>query len=160
MSPGIRKYDPDTDRQGLRQCVVELQEFERRLDPRMPPGEEIADQYIEDMADQCARRAGKILISSVDGDIAGYIMILCKVSSGDLDDGDIEFGLISDLMVRETYRGQRLGEKLVRAAEAIARENGVTWLRINVLASNHIARGLYQRLGYADYTLDLEKTLI
>ena len=42
----IRDYEPSRDRDQLRACVVELQEFERGLEPRLPRGEEMADQYL------------------------------------------------------------------------------------------------------------------
>jgi len=39
----IRKFSSNTDRPGLRLCVVALQDFERVLVQRIQPGETIAD---------------------------------------------------------------------------------------------------------------------
>jgi len=42
----IRDYDPARDREQLRTCVVELQDSERRLEPTLPAGEAMADDYL------------------------------------------------------------------------------------------------------------------
>jgi hypothetical protein len=47
----IREYRAETDFDGLRRCVVELQDYEYRLDSRCPDGESIADAYIPDIVE-------------------------------------------------------------------------------------------------------------
>ena len=80
--------------EGVRKCFVELQDFERSLDPRMPPGVEIVDTYIPYMLNRCKMCWGKILVADVDGEVAGFVTILTKVKSDDIEEGDIEYGLI------------------------------------------------------------------
>jgi GNAT superfamily N-acetyltransferase len=81
------------------------------------------------------------------------------VQSDDLDDGNLEFGLIADLLVREAYRGTGLGRELMAAAESFAREHGVQWLRVSVMAQNTAARQLYASTGFAEIYVELEKDL-
>ena len=38
----VREYDPSRDGSAVRARFIELQDFERSLDPRMPAGAEIA----------------------------------------------------------------------------------------------------------------------
>lgn len=156
----IRRFDWATDAGQLRDCVIELQEFERKIDARMPGGEAIADDYIAEMLNRCRSCEGSVLVADDDGDIAGYVTVLNRVQSDDLDDGDIEFGLVSDLLVRDAYRGRGLGRDLVQAAEAFAISNDVQWLRISVMAGNHGARELYSSMGYDEIYVELEKGLI
>ena len=155
----IRKFDECTHLDGLRECLVELQDFERQLDPRMPPGSDIVDEYIPQMLDRCIECDGRVLIAEVDGEIAGFATILTKVSSGELEDGDLEYGLVSDLMVVKRYRSQGLGRKLLEEAESFARANGVKWLRIGVLAGNQAADKLYSSLGFSGIYIEREKDL-
>ncbi len=56
---------------------------------------------------------------------------------------------LGGLIVDERYRGRRIGELLVAAAEAWARENGFPTIIVhsNVLRTD--AHRFYQRLGYA-----------
>ena len=100
----IRPLNRQTDMDGLRDCLIELQDFEREIDPRMPPGKEIADDYIFEMLEDCETCDGAIIV-----------------------------------------------------ADDIARAKKVRWLRISVLAANHVARRLYTELGYKELHLDLEK---
>ena len=155
----ILGFDKTRHLSGLRVCVVELQDFERRIDPRIPPGAAIADAYIADMFKRCEECGGRILVAEVDGDVAGYATILPKVRSEQLKAGDLEYGLISDLIVLERYRGLGLGQKLLAAAEQYAKACKVRYLRIGVLAGNQVAESLYASSGFSPLYTELEKTI-
>ena len=155
----IRKFDEDKDTRSLRDCLIELQEFERRVDSRMPAGEEIADAYMSDMFLQCAMSRGTIFVADRDGRVVGFATLLSQCSSGELDDGDVEFALLSDIVVREECRAQGVGRQLLESAEAQARKDGALWLRVSVLARNRLARQLYESLGFSELYIDFEKAL-
>jgi GNAT superfamily N-acetyltransferase len=144
---------------GLRECLIELQEFERRMDPRMPPGAAIADAYLTDMFVRCGDCGGRILIAEVDGNVAGYATVLPRVRSEQIEDGDLEYGLISDLVVLENHRGLGLGKKLLQAAELYAKACKVRYLRIGVLAGNQVAQKLYASADFSPLYTELEKVL-
>jgi len=155
----IRKFNEATDTGSLRDCLIELQEFERSLDSRMPAGEEIADAYLSDMFLQCAMSKGSIFVADEDGRVVGFATLLSQCSSGELDDGDLEFALLSDIIVRKDYRGSGTGRQLLEAAENQAREDGARWLRVSALARNKLARELYESIGFSELYVDFEKTL-
>jgi len=158
-APLILGFDETRHSSGLRACLIELQDFERRLDPRMPPGAAIVDTYLPDMFDRCKKSGGRVLIAEVDGDVAGYATVMPKVKSEQIEDGDLEYGLISDLLVLEKYRGSGLGKKLLQASEQYARACKVRYLRIGVLAGNQVAEDLYASAGFSPQYVELEKTL-
>ena len=145
----ICDFDESKHLDRLRECVVELQESERLLDPRMPAGADIVDKYIPKMLERCIQSAGKILIAEIDGEVAGFATILTRVSSAELEDGDVEYGLVSDLMVAKTYRRQGLGRKLLEAAELDARAKDVQSLTIGVLTGNKPAYKHYSLMGWS-----------
>jgi GNAT superfamily N-acetyltransferase len=155
----IREYVRVTDFDGIRACLVELQDFERRIESRRPAGDEIANIYISDALSKCAECNGRIFVADEDGEIAGYATVLAKVSSGALDDGDLEYAYVADLVVRETYRGRGFGRRLIAKAEAFARDEGAKWLRIGVLAENEVARSLYISAGFSELHIEFEKEL-
>ncbi len=155
----IRDYNPALDYAGLRACVVELQDFEHRIDSRFPDGESIVDEYIPDVLHRCRQYAGKILVAEKDGAVVGYVMIWTRVPGEDIEDGDFECGRLADLAVLQRFRGHGVGGALVRAAEDWALQNGVSYLRLGVMAANRRAHELYRRLGYADIGIEMEKTL-
>lgn len=155
----IREFNGNSDSEKLRECLIELQDFERCIDSRMPSGDDIADAYIAEMRTSCDQYIGKILIADIDGDLAGFVTILTKVESGDLDDGNIEYGLLADLVVRESYRGNGLGRALLAAAESVAKSHNVRWLRVCTLAQNKGARNLYASEGFSELYVNFEKDL-
>lgn len=155
----IRDFNEKLDLDSVRDCVIELQDFECRLDPRMPPGADIVDAYVPHMLERCRQCEGKVLVAEVDGKVAGFATILTTVRSEEIDDGDLEYGLVSDLVILEKFRKLGLGRRLLEEAEAFAKECDVRWLRIGVLARNKAAVGLYSSMGFADHYVELEKDL-
>ncbi len=140
-------------------CLIELQDFERQIDSRMPAGTEIAEEYVAHLFQRCIHCDGQILIADKDNQIAGYVVILTKVVSEELEDGKLEYGLISDLVVLQEFRGAGIGGDLMEAAEAYARRHNVKWLRIGVLARNTPAVNMYRSRGFDDHYIELEKSL-
>jgi ribosomal protein S18 acetylase RimI-like enzyme len=155
----IREYDPARDEQGLRACFVELQEFERKLDPRMPPGERVAGAYLDLMFRRCREFEGVALVAEVDGVVAGFVTVWTRYRSSEPDDDPQEHGFVSDLVVLESHRGRGIGRALLHAAEARARAAGVPALRLSVKAGNAGALALYAAEGFAESEIYLEKPL-
>jgi GNAT superfamily N-acetyltransferase len=155
----IRDFDKSLHLHSLRECVVELQDFEHRIDPRIPPGIDIVDDFIPRMLHRCGQCDGKVLIAEVDGEVAGFATILSKVRNEDPEEGDYEYGLLSDLMVAERFRKQGIGRQLLDAAEVFATARGVRWLKIGVLAANQAANQLYSSMGYSSIYVEREKDL-
>ena len=74
----IREYDRDADFEGIRACLIELQDFERRIDHRKPAGDEIANACISDALSKCAECHGRIFVADEKGEIAGYATVLAE----------------------------------------------------------------------------------
>lgn len=155
----IRPMHRDRDLQQFRECVIALQDYLRRFDARMPSGAEIADDYIAQAFVRCDESAGEVLIANGDAEVAGYALVLARVASEEIDDGDYEYALIADLFVRDRYRGRGIGGRLLDAAQAHARAQGARWLRIGALAANGGARRLYLARGFSEFFVELEKDL-
>jgi ribosomal protein S18 acetylase RimI-like enzyme len=155
----IRNFDEDAHLAGVRACMIELQDFERALDPRMPPGAEIVDTYVPQMLDRCQQCGGIVLVAEVDNEVAGYATVLVKVRNEEIEDGDVEYGLVSDLVVSSRFRRRGIGRQLLEAAESFARGSDMQWLRIGVLAQNRAAASLYDNLGFKSLYAEREKEL-
>ena len=153
----IRECDPVRDRPGLRACVVELQEFERGIEPTLPKGEEMADRYLAHMLRRCADGTGRVYVAEADGRIVGFVGVLARVVPE--PDESQAYAYVSDLVVLPAHRRRGLGRALLERAEAYARREGARTLRVGVLARNDGAGRLYHRLGFADYTIQLSKPL-
>ncbi len=155
----VRDYRPTDDRQAVRRCLVELQDFERELDHRLPPGAAIADAYLEGLFRRCEEFAGRLFVAEAEGRVVGYVSVLGACRSDAPDDGDAPFAYVDDLVVLPEHRGRGYGQALLRRAEEYAMRCGQSSLRLRVKAGNQSARTFYARGGYAEYEVELEKRL-
>lgn len=158
VTPAIRPYRP-TDGDACRACVVDMQDAERELDPRLRTGESMADEYLRQMHVRCRDYAGTILVADHANAIAGLVMILTRVPFESLDEPPGDYALVAELVVRTGLRGRGIGRALLRAAERHASKSGATELRIGVLSTNRPARQLYLTEGFAPYVETLTKPL-
>lgn len=155
----VRSFDINTDLGGIRGCFLELQDFERDFDPRLPAGADIVDVYIPRMLHRCRQCNGRVFVAEADGEVAGYATVLPKVKSEEVDEGNIAYALISDLVVLSRFRKLGLGKSLLAAAESYARSCKARSLRIGVMAANEAARELYGSVGFESIYVELEKEL-
>src|SRR4030095_3632163 len=139
----IRDYDPSRDAPALRTCCVELQEFERRLEPDLPMGEEMADAYLPLLFERCARERGRIFVAERDGRVLGFAAVQAAVPQLEPDEAPEPYALLSDLHAAAPARRGGVARALVARAEAHARSEGARVIRLEVLARNTGARALY-----------------
>lgn len=155
----IRDYRPGEDQAAVRTCLIELQEYERALDPRLPPGPEIADGYLDGLFRRCVSLEGQIFVAEEESAVVGYVCVLIDCRSDAPGDDSTPFAYVEDLVVLPAYRGRGHGRALLSRAEACAAARGRSTLRLRVKGGNRAARGLYARAGYLEYELELEKRL-
>jgi putative acetyltransferase len=88
----------------------------------------------------------------------GQNMIGC--GSVKIIEGDIRYGELKRVFIKEAYRGHGLSKQLISALEAYLIKNSVWWVRLEAGIYQPEALGLYQSLGYIErepygaYTLD------
>lgn len=155
----IVDYDDSAHRQALRELVIELQDFERGIDPRMPTGAAIVDDYVAQMFKRARQADGKIFVAEVGNDVAGFVAVMTRVSSGEFSDGDYEYAQIADLVVAPEFRRRGIGQKLLEVGEDFARSKSARTLRIGVLEKNRGAMQLYTAGGFDVLYSELEKNL-
>ena len=158
MAVLVREYR-SKDAPLVRRCIVELQDFERAIDPRLRPGESMADAYWEQLQARCAAKNGRVFVGEVDGTIAGFVAVLAREEFVELDDPPGHFAFVTDLVVMPPYRNQGVGRRLLTEAEAFARAAGAHELRIGVLAGNIAARHLYLAAAFVPHLEILTKRL-
>jgi ribosomal protein S18 acetylase RimI-like enzyme len=154
----IRRAGP-ADRAALRDAIIELQEYERRLSDTRRPGEEIADAYLARMESRAAQGCS-ILIAEAGGAFVGFVT--CQLREVDYiaeTPNSNRFGYISDICVLPAWRGQRIARLLLEAAEQYLAPHGITRLRINVLANNTPACRSYENAGFGAYEVLYEKAV-
>ena len=84
-----------------------------------------------------------VLLAEVDGEVAGYASYTWNYS--------IWLGTsymnIDDVFVWEVYRGQKVGEALMKKAKSVCKLKGFERIKWEVEQDNHLAIKFYERLG-------------
>lgn len=114
---------------------------------------------MEDLFDQCEKTKGTFYVAVEDstGRVAGYVAVLGEVPSDEPDDDPTPYAYLSDLIVLSDFRGRGVATQLTGVAEAHARGLGMSRIRLQALARNADARRLYERVGYSDHIVQMEK---
>jgi ribosomal protein S18 acetylase RimI-like enzyme len=90
---------------------------------------------------QYAPPSGDLLVAKVNGAIAGCVALRA------LEESTLE---MKRLYVRSSFRGMKLGKRLVEATISIARQKHYTELRLDTLATMTSAQALYGALGFVE----------
>jgi len=77
--------------------------------------------------------------------IAGYLLVFYRRNS--------HHARLYSIVVDAPFRGYGLARTLLTRAEAQAKHEGCTSMRLEVSTSNHPAIGLYEKLGYKHFGL-------
>lgn len=94
--------------------------------------------------------------SSEDGTIVGFVSF--GQDSGRYDQ-DLTTGTIYNLYVKPEYRSEGIGGRLLAHAEAAFAETSVDVVGLEAMAGNVDARRFYERHGYEQHRVELEKSL-
>jgi ribosomal protein S18 acetylase RimI-like enzyme len=79
-----------------------------------------------------------------DGDtLCGYILVILRRGT--------RLARMYSLAIDPAYRGRGLAARLIRQAEAEARDAGALYMRLEVAINNHGAIKLYEKLGYFQF---------
>jgi len=99
------------------------------------------------------------LVATVDGHVVGMVEI--AIVTPGVPGGAMRRVRSADLgiVVLPGWRGQGVGEALMQAAEAWARERGAEQVVLDMAAANDGARRFYERLGYEVYALQMRRAL-
>jgi GNAT superfamily N-acetyltransferase len=99
-------------------------------------------------------RGIRFAIQGAEGEVArAYLYIMAN------DLHDAPFGLLEDVFVAESERGDGLGTALVKEVIAAAREAGCYKLVATSRASRPKVHELYERLGFANYGIEFRMNL-
>ncbi len=86
----------------------------------------------------------------LDNQSIGIIWIARKTS---------EEGFIYDFSILEKYRGQGYGEKAMKQIEVEAKNLGMKKIGLHVFGHNHIARALYEKIGFQPTNIVMQKEI-
>jgi ribosomal protein S18 acetylase RimI-like enzyme len=102
---------------------------------------------------------GVLFLAEEDGRVVGFAICEREVGGSPTWEWPPDFLAIVDLVVLPEHRGKGIGDALIAAAEAEARELGVAALDLNMAATNDSARRFYERHGFRTDLVTMRKPL-
>jgi len=126
-------------------------EYDRRLD----------DAYGEEQFAAMMKEAekGAVFVAEGDTGLVGWVLVIEAESPAYVIEAERVVAQICELFVDEAARGQGAGRALLAACEDWGRSKGHKIIRIGHLAGNDLAAGIYEKAGYAPYTVNRRKAL-
>ena len=94
-----------------------------------------------------------ILVAKEDG-IVGFVNF--AIEEGYFEQS-VTRGIIQNVYVRPAFRDRGIGTALMDACEAALTERGADVIALEAMASNDAARRLYERRGYEEHRIEVEK---
>lgn len=154
----IREYRSE-DQDRLEACILELQNFERTLEPDRVEGAQMVARNREELVAIVRQNRGQIFVAEKEASVVGFVSVhLCHEEDEYLSTL-VDYAYISDLVVLPSHRGQGYGTALLQKAEEFARRRGMMMLKIQVLVKNQQATSVYLNAGFRPYELALLKPL-
>jgi ribosomal protein S18 acetylase RimI-like enzyme len=155
----VRPYEP-ADYAAVRTCMLELQEFERALEPRRrKSGEAVADDYLAYLEGECRAREGLILLATEGGKVVGFICAWVQRDQDICSSGFDAYGFVSDVVVLPGHGKQGIGRLLLTSVDKAMQSKEIYMIKLFALARNAVARETYRKAGYREYEVMFLKEL-
>ena len=118
-----------------------------------------AAAYYGELLQRLARRQGRIVLAEADGVVVAAMGFSLDEDAAYVTEDVRRHGTVTDLVVREEWRGQGVGRMLLAEAERLTREAGCRRLTIGALAANRGAERTYRAFGFDPYVSILIKAI-
>ena len=87
---------------------------------------------------ELSNNLAKYLVAKIDNKVVGYVGIWFVVDEGH----------ITNVAVHEDYRGQKIGDQLIKELVQVCKNNKIISMTLEVRASNVVAQNLYKKYGF------------
>ena len=109
-----------------------------------PIGDEPAAVFkARTMDETCRRHLEDLLVAEVDGQVAGYALVLV--------DERRKVGTVGENAVDPAFRGHGIGTALQRRVQQVFRERGMRYAHVTTMVHDHPARRVYEKMGFEEY---------
>ena len=147
----------------LEKCIEDLQDFLVEIDPlkrlrRLP---EYGKSYSKNLIQKIFKQNGLVILVYDNKKIVGCIAgIIETQSKNDLFECvPTKSGRILELFILDSYRGLKLGNRLMQKMEKYFKKNNCDVVRVEVFTPNKNARNFYEKLDYSERISDMIKLL-
>lgn len=154
----IRKVRLPNDKPVILDFIIALQRFESFLEPNHLIDHAKAEEYFAYLLERTER--GAIFMADEAERTVGWAVVYEEQSEAFIRADERRFAYLAELYISEEGRGAGSGQKLIRACEDWAMENGYATMRIDLLTRNEGAFRAYAKAGYVPYCQEVKKRLL
>lgn len=134
----------------------QLFEHDQPFDETLKMDWPYSEEGIKFFSDRISGKGGVCFVAEVDGEVVGYLagQVCWSEPYRSVTRTELE-----NTLVREDYRGQKIGEKLFEEFIKWSSQQKVQRIKVSAYAGNERAIKFYQRVGFRPYALELEYEL-
>lgn len=133
---------------------IEFMDFHENLDSIFARSKDGSRNFKSYLEKEIENEDSYVAVAIRKGLIVGYL--LAKKSEKPPVFKKTIYCLISDIAVKEQFRHQGIGMKLLKTCIVWAKEKGIDRIELMVVPSNKIAYSFYEQIGFRDYTHTLQ----
>ncbi|HEY8564437.1 MAG TPA: GNAT family N-acetyltransferase [Beijerinckiaceae bacterium] len=152
----IRTALPD-DREAVVDLIHELNIHEDGVSGDRRTDREAAATYHGDLQQRLARSSGRLIVASAEAELVGAMGWVIEEDPVFVRAEVRRYGLVTDLVVAQGWRGRGVGRMLLAEAERLTREAGLRRLVLAVLEGNEAALRAYEAFELKPYARILAK---
>ena len=155
----IREARLPNDKPVILDYIVALQRYESFLEPNHLIDHAMAEEYFAYLLERTQK--GAIFMAEDDAHRPiGWAVVYEEQSEAFIRTDERRFAYLAELFLSEDGRGNGSGQKLIKACEEWAMENGYATMRIDLLTRNAGAARAYAKAGYLPYCHEVKKRLL
>jgi len=119
--------------------------------------ETAAENYREFVSGHISSENGAVFLAEVGGVAAGFTLAYIK---DEIPVFKIEkIGYVSDLFVKEEFRGIKVSSKLMKSLIKWFKEKGMKHISLGIYSDNKLAHSIYEKWGFFDYRMEMRKEI-
>lgn len=162
MKLSVRNLE-EADIPAVKGMLTDLIREEANRNPlRLPePAPEYGERYFRRIHEYVRSGTGTIIVADADGQPVGVAAGYVREQSRDdvLEYKREKQGFVADLFVKNGFRGQGIGRKMMLELETYFRGKNCDCVVLTITSANDTAHIFYRELGYAEFRMDLLKHL-
>jgi GNAT superfamily N-acetyltransferase len=147
------------DRDAVVGLIRQLNVFEAELTGDRLRDQAAAEGYYRELSERLAKRDGRIVVAVEDGEVVAAMGFVVQTDAAYMVENVREYAVVTDLVVDDRHRRRGIGQMLLREAEGLTREAGLTRLSIGALTANMRAERTYREFGFRPYVTIMTKTV-
>jgi len=137
-----------------------LQDHERQIEANRSPGDVAGASHLAFLQSEIARDGGAIFVADLGAQPVGFIICQFLEEPGTyVLPGQRRYGFVADFFVVSEARGSGAAQAIIDHATDYFRDEGVSVVRLYVLAGNEMAQRFYDKAGFRTYERVLEHKL-